>query len=59
MAEAGIEEYQLRDFIVSRGKQSAETAVCDYPEEFVKGYCLRYWNKIAEAINNDKEQENE
>ncbi|MBQ1789741.1 MAG: ATP-binding protein [Oscillospiraceae bacterium] len=59
MAEAGIEEYQLRDFIVSRGKQSAETPVCDYPEEFVKGYCLRYWNKIAEAINNDKEQENE
>ena len=50
MAEAGIEEYQLRDFIVSRGKQTADTAVSDYPEEFVKGYCLRYWNKIVEQM---------
>ena len=57
MAEAGIEEYELRDFIVSRGKQSAETPVSEYPEEFVKGYCLKYWAKIESSIKEMKENE--
>ncbi len=59
MEEAGITEYQLRDFIVSRGKQSAETPVSEYPEEFVKNYCLKYWAKIESAIKQMKEVENE
>lgn len=58
MSEAGIEEYELRDFIVSRGKQSAETPVSDYPAEFVQGYCLKYWDKIKQSIKQTKEIEN-
>ena len=54
MAEAGIEEYELRDFIASRGKQSGETAVSDYPEDFIKKYCLYNWAKIESAINQTK-----
>lgn len=54
MAEAGIEEYELRDFIASRGKQSADLAVSDYPEDFIKKYCLYNWAKIESAINQTK-----
>lgn len=50
MAEAGIEEYQLRDFIVSRGKQPEELPVSAYPDDFVKSYCLKYWDKIVQSI---------
>ena len=57
MADAGIEDYELRDFIVSRGKQNAETPVSEYPEEFVKGYCLKYWGKIESSIKEMKELE--
>lgn len=56
MAEAGIEDYQLRDFIAARGKQSAETPVSNYPDEFVKGYCLKYWDKIVKEIKGEKHE---
>ena len=58
MREAGIEEYELRDFFVSRGSQNAETPVSDYSVEFVKN-CLQYWDRIAKAIEKKKGTENE
>ena len=54
MTEAGIEDYELRDFIVSRGKQPAEVQVSEYPEDFIRNYCLRHWAKIESSIKQIK-----
>lgn len=59
MKEAGIEDYQLRAFIATRGKYPEETTIAEYSDEFIKNYCLKYWNKIVSIIMNDKENENE
>lgn len=54
MTEAGIEDYELRDFISSRGKQPAEVQVSEYPEDFIRNYCLRHWAKIESSIKQIK-----
>lgn len=59
MKEAGIEDYQLRAFIATRGKYPEETTIAEYSDEFIRNYCLKYWNKIVATIMNDKENENE
>ena len=59
MKEAGIEDYELRAFIATRGKYPEETLIAEYSDEFVKNYCLKYWNKIVSTIKTDKENENE
>ncbi len=47
MAEAGIEDYQLRAFITDKGKWP-ETE--EYSAPFVKNYILKYWDRIVEQI---------
>ena len=59
MKEAGIEDYQLRAFIATRGKYPEETTIAEYSDEFIRNYCLKYWNKIVATIMNEKENENE
>jgi len=54
MAEAGIEEYQLRNLVASRGKQDAETPVSEYDDKFVRGYCLKNWDAIVNTIRNEE-----
>ena len=54
MAEAGIEEYELRNFIAFRGKQDAETPISQYDDKFVKGYCLKHWEAIVNTIRNEE-----
>lgn len=56
MAEAGIEDYQLRAFIAKRGKYPEETTVAEYSDKFIKDYCLKYWEKIAKAIKVEGEE---
>lgn len=59
MKEAGIEDYELRAFIAKRGKYPEETLIAEYSDQFIKTYCLKYWDKIMTAINNQKENEDE
>ena len=59
MKEAGIEDYQLRAFIATRGKYPEETTIAEYSDEFIRNYCLKDWNKIVATIMNEKENENE
>lgn len=56
MKEAGIDDYQLRAFITDKGKWPEDT---EYSDTFIKNYCLKHWDKIESAINNQKENENE
>lgn len=50
MEEAGIEDYQLRAVIAEKGKYPEETPISEYPEGFIKRYCIAHFDKIAERI---------
>ena len=50
MAEAGIEDYQVREIICTKNGFTAETPLEDYPEKTIAA-CVKHFNKLATQIN--------
>ena len=53
MAESGISDEQFRKVIASRGKYSEETPIAEYPESFILGYCIKYFENIKKLVMED------
>lgn len=51
MTESGISEESLMQFIRSKGHHQSATGIADYPESFITGWVLKYWNAIVNNIN--------
>ena len=51
MAEAGITEGELVNFVLAKGYQEGSTSITDYPDSFVTGWVLKYWNQILASID--------
>ena len=54
MAEAGIEDYQLRKVVAAKGHYPFETPLSDYSERIINGFCIKYFDKIVEQIRGDE-----
>ena len=53
MAEAGIEDYQVREIICVKNGFTAETPLEDYPGKVISG-CVKHFGKLADQIKGDK-----
>lgn len=56
MDERRISEYELRKVVAMKGHFPETTAIDDYPDEFISGWVLRYWEQIVGIIENDPER---
>ena len=52
MAEAGIEDYQVREIICVKNGMDAETPLNEYPEKVIAG-CVKHFNKLANQIKGE------
>lgn len=58
LREKGVTEEEIRKVVAARGKYSVDTPIDQYPDEFVFGYVLKYWDQIMGIIaQNRKAQE--
>ena len=54
LQKKGVTEEEVRQVIAARGKYSVETPIDDYPEEFLYGYVIRYWDQIFDIIQQSR-----
>ena len=52
MQEAQISETELMAFIAAKGHYLEAKSVRDYPEKFITGWILHYWNQVVDGIRN-------
>lgn len=52
MAEAGISEGELVNFIIQKGYQEGASSIAEYPENFITGWVLKHWKQIVAAMAN-------
>lgn len=50
MLEDNIPEPALLQFAASKGHQEGARTVADYPDSFISGWVLKYWDRIVAAI---------
>lgn len=43
--------FEQMQFIRSKGHHQSATGIADYPESFITGWVLKYWNAIVNNIN--------
>lgn len=49
-----VTEEEVRQVVAARGKYALETPIDDYPEEFLYGYVIRYWDQIFDIIQQNR-----
>lgn len=54
MEKYGVSEDEVRQVVAARGKYPATTGIDDYPDEFVFGYVIKYWDQIMELIEQSR-----
>ena len=52
MAEAGIDDYQVREIICEKNGFTPEAPLQDYPEEVIAG-CVKHFSKLANKIKGE------
>ena len=52
MAEAGIEEYQVREIICEKNGFTPDVALEEYPEKVITG-CVKYFDKLSKQIKGE------
>ena len=55
LKEKGVTEEEVRQVVAARGKYTLETPIDDYPDEFLYGYVIRYWDQIFDIIQQSRE----
>ena len=54
LQKKGVTEEEVRQVVAARGKYTLETPIDDYPEEFLDGYIIRYWDQIFDIIQQNR-----
>ena len=54
LKEKGVTEEEVRQVVAARGKYSVETLIDAYPDEFLYGYVIRYWDQIFDIIQQNR-----
>ena len=55
LKEKGVTEEEVRQVVAARGKYTLETPIDDYPDEFLYGYVIRYWDQIFDIIQQNRQ----
>ena len=55
LQKKGVTEEEVRQVVAARGKYTLETPIDDYPEEFLYGYIIRYWDQIFDIIQQNRQ----
>ena len=50
MVEDGVTEEELGSVVAARGHYPSNTSICEYPDSFVTGWLLKYWDQILDLI---------
>ena len=45
-----IDEWEIQHVASARGYMTADTKVADYPDDFLKGWCIGFWPQLKAAI---------
>ena len=56
LKERGVTEEEIRQVVAARGKYTLETPIDDYPDEFLYGYVIRYWDQIFAIIQQNRKE---
>lgn len=54
MEEAQVTEEELREVVAQKKKQDISVPVDEYPESFLTGWVLRYWDLIVDNIKKNR-----
>lgn len=57
LKEKGVTEEEVRQVVAARGKYSVDTPIDDYPDDFIFGYVIKYWNQIMGIIEENRKAE--
>ncbi|MBO6203695.1 MAG: ATP-binding protein [Selenomonas sp.] len=55
LEKAGVTEAEIQQVVAARGKYPVTTTIDEYPDEFIFGYVIKYWNQIMELITKNRE----
>lgn len=55
LEKAGVTEIEIQQVVAARGKYPVNTIIDEYPDEFIFGYVIKYWNQIMELITKNRE----
>lgn len=55
LEKAGVTEIEIQQVVAARGKYPVNTTIDEYPDEFIFGYVIKYWNQIMELITKNRE----
>lgn len=56
LGKAGVTETEIQQVVAARGKYPVTTTIDEYPDEFIFGYVIKYWNQIMELITKNREE---
>ena len=56
LEKAGVTEAEIQQVVAARGKYPVTTTIDEYPDEFIFGYVIKYWNQIMELITKNREE---
>ncbi len=56
LEKAGVTEAEIQQVVAARGKYPVSTPIDEYPDEFIFGYVIKYWNQIMELITKNREE---
>lgn len=57
MAEDYVTEAELQKVVAAKGKYAADVPIGDYPEKFITGWVIKYWQQIVNMVNDDRAAE--
>lgn len=55
LEKAGVTETEIQQVVAARGKYPVTTTIDEYPDEFIFGYVIKYWNQIMQLITKNRE----
>ena len=53
MAEAGIDDYQVREIAAQKKGMDREKPLEEYSDNFINGWCIKYFDKIVNMIKGE------
>ena len=54
LEKAGVSEKEIQQVVAARGKYPITTTIDEYPDEFIFGYVIKYWNQIMKLIEQSR-----
>lgn len=52
-----IDEFEIQTLVGAKGYFPADMKICDYPEDFIDGWCVAYWPQVKEAVMEAREKQ--